>query len=70
MKKRWMVLGILVSLVMGYCQVVAQADVGGTFSGGSSSRGGSSSSGRGTVYLPNSRDPIADDMVRKIRLSY
>lgn len=59
MKKRWMVLGILVSLVMGYCQVVAQADVGGTFSGGSSSRGGSSSSGRGTVYLPNSRGPYS-----------
>lgn len=31
MKKRWMVLGIIVSLVIGYCQVVAQADVGGHF---------------------------------------
>lgn len=33
MKKRWMVLGIIVTLVMGYCQMVAQADVGGGFFG-------------------------------------
>ena len=57
MKKRWMVLGIIIALVMGYCQMVAQADVGGSFSGSSSSSGGSSSSRRGTIYRPYSRLP-------------
>lgn len=52
MNKRWMVLGIVVALVMGYCQMVAQADVGGSFSGGSSS-----SSGRGPTYRPYSHLP-------------
>ena len=57
MKKRWMVLGIIIALVMGYCQMVAQADVGGSFSGSSSSSGGSSSSGRGSTYRSYSHLP-------------
>ena len=71
MKKRWMVLGILVSLVMGYCQVVLhkrmweehiQAVV---------------QAEEEAVVVDEEPfifqilgDPIADDMVRKIRLSY
>ena len=68
MKKRWMVLGIIIALVMGYCQMVAQADVGGSFSGSSSSSGGSSSSGRGQLIAHILICLIGDDMGRRIRL--
>lgn len=57
MKKRWVVLGVLVALVMGYYQMVAQADVGGSFSSSSSSSRGSSSSGRGSTYRPYAHLP-------------
>lgn len=54
MKKKWAVFGIVITLMIGYCQVVAQADVGGSFSGGSSSRGGGGSRGGTTTYHSSS----------------
>ena len=50
MKKKWKVLSIIVILIMGCHQVVAQADVGGSFSGSSSSRGSSSRGGTTTYH--------------------
>lgn len=54
MKKKWAVFGIIITLMIGYCQVVAQADVGGSFSGGSSSRGSGGSRGGTTTYHSSS----------------
>lgn len=53
MKKRFIALGIIVTLFMGYCQIIAQADVGGSSSSSSSSSGGSSS-GRRPTYRSSS----------------
>ncbi len=53
MNKKWKVFSVIVLLIMGYHQVVAQADVGGSFSGSSSSRG-SSSRGGTTSYHSSS----------------
>lgn len=50
MNKKWKVFSVIVLLIMGYHQVVAQADVGGSFSGSSSSRGSSSRGGTTTYH--------------------